>query len=46
MLIVIVVSVVVSLALYWMPYNLWLIVAAFAAMIAGAETERQMGAKA
>ena len=40
-----VVSVIVSLALVWMPYNLWLMVAAVAAMIAGAEVERRMGAK-
>ncbi len=36
------VSVVVSLALSWIPYSLWLMIAAVAAMIAGAETERQM----
>lgn len=39
-----VVSVVVSLALVWMPYNLWLIIAAITAMITGAEVERRMGA--
>lgn len=39
-----VVSVVVSLALVWMPYNLWLMVAAVLAMITGAEVERRMGA--
>lgn len=38
-----IVSVGVSLALSWMPYSLWLMVAAIAAMIAGAETERRMG---
>lgn len=40
-----IVSVVVSLALVWMPYNLWLMVAALAAMITGAEIERQMEAR-
>ncbi|MCF6304698.1 MAG: AzlC family ABC transporter permease [Rhodobacteraceae bacterium] len=39
-----VVSVVVSLALSWMPFNLWLMIAAVAAMIAGAETERRLRA--
>lgn len=39
-----VVSVVVSLALVWLPYNLWLMVAAVLAMITGAELERRMGA--
>lgn len=34
-----VVSVVVALALAWMPYNLWLIVAAIAAMATGAAVE-------
>ncbi|OUS04373.1 branched-chain amino acid transporter AzlC [Rhodobacterales bacterium 52_120_T64] len=38
-----IVSVVVSLALVWMPYNLWLIIAAISAMITGAEIERRMG---
>lgn len=36
------VSVIVALMLAWMPYSLWLIIAALAAMIAGAETERRM----
>jgi len=36
------VAVVVALALFWMPYSLWLMIAAIAAMIAGAETERQL----
>ncbi len=39
------VSVIVALALAWMPYSLWLIIAALAAMIAGAETERRMAAQ-
>ena len=34
-----VVSVVVALALAWMPYNLWLIVAAVVAMLTGAAVE-------
>jgi predicted branched-subunit amino acid permease len=34
-----VVSVAVALALAWMPYNLWLIVAALAAMLTGAAVE-------
>jgi predicted branched-subunit amino acid permease len=34
-----VVSVVVALALAWMPYNLWLLVAALLAMLAGASVE-------
>lgn len=38
-----IVSVVVSLALVWMPYNLWLMVAAVLAMITGAEIERRIG---
>ncbi len=37
------VSVAVSLLLVWMPYNLWLIVAAILAMLTGAEVERRMG---
>jgi len=39
------VSVAVSLALSWMPYSLWLMIAAVAAMITGAEVERQMAAR-
>ncbi len=34
------VSVLVALLLAWMPYNLWLLVAAIVAMMAGAQTER------
>ena len=37
-----IVSVVVSLALVWMPYNLWLLVAALLAMLAGARVEQIM----
>jgi len=33
------VSVVVAMALHWMPYNLWLIAAGLLAMVAGAQTE-------
>ena len=40
-----VVSVVVSLALAWMPYNLWLMVAAVLAMITGAQVEKWLGAR-
>ncbi|MBL4806674.1 MAG: AzlC family ABC transporter permease [Rhodobacteraceae bacterium] len=40
-----VVSVAVSLLLVWMPYNMWLMVAAVAAMITGAEVERQLEAR-
>ena len=36
------VSVILALLLVWMPYNLWLIVAAIVAMIAGAQTELWM----
>lgn len=36
------VSVIVALLLVWMPYNLWLIVAAIIAMMAGAQTELWM----
>ena len=32
-------SITVALACYWMPYYLWLLVAALAAMLAGAQTE-------
>ncbi len=39
------VSVLVSLSLSWMPFNLWLMIAAIAAMIAGAETERRLRAR-
>ncbi|MEE9453685.1 MAG: AzlC family ABC transporter permease [Paracoccaceae bacterium] len=41
-----VVSVVVSLLLAWIPYNLWLIIAAVLAMMTGAELERRIGGKA
>ncbi len=40
-----VVSVVVALALSWMPYNLWLMVAAVLAMITGAQVEKWLGAR-
>jgi 4-azaleucine resistance transporter AzlC len=40
-----VVSVVVSLALAWLPYNLWLMIAAVLAMITGAQVEKWLGAK-
>lgn len=40
-----VVSVVVSLALAWMPYNLWLMVAAVLAMITGAQVEKWLESK-
>lgn len=40
------VSVVVSLALAWLPYNLWLLVAALLAMATGAFVETRMGRKA
>jgi hypothetical protein len=33
------VSMLVALLLAWMPYNLWLLVAAAVAMICGAQTE-------
>jgi predicted branched-subunit amino acid permease len=36
------VSVVVSLALAWLPYNLWLLVAALAAMATGAAVEARL----
>lgn len=36
------VSVILALLLVWMPYNLWLIVAAVVAMMAGAQTELWM----
>lgn len=39
------VSVSVSLALAWMPYNLWLLVAAILAMITGAYVEKRLGAR-
>ncbi|MBT3206069.1 MAG: AzlC family ABC transporter permease [Gammaproteobacteria bacterium] len=37
-----IVSVVASLLLIWMPFNLWLIVAAFLAMMTGAYVEKQL----
>ncbi len=37
------VSVAVSLALAWMPYNLWLLIAALAAMVTGAQIELWQG---
>lgn len=40
-----VVSVVVALALAWMPYNLWLMVAAVLAMITGAQVEKWLEAR-
>jgi len=40
-----VVSVVVSLALAWMPYNLWLMIAAVLAMITGAQVEKWLEAR-
>ncbi|MCK4860705.1 MAG: AzlC family ABC transporter permease [Rhodobacteraceae bacterium] len=40
-----IVSVVVALALYWMPYNLWLMVAAVLAMITGAQVEKWLEAR-
>ena len=40
-----VVSVVVSLALAWMPYNLWLMIAAVLAMITGAQVEKWLEAQ-
>ena len=39
------VSVSVSLALAWMPYNLWLMIAAVLAMMTGAYIEKRMAAK-
>ena len=33
------VSILVSLLLTWMPYNLWLLIAAAVAMLCGAQTE-------
>lgn len=39
-----IVSVVVSLSLLWMPFNLWLIIAALLAMMAGAFVEKRIGA--
>jgi 4-azaleucine resistance transporter AzlC len=41
-----VVSVAVSLALAWLPYNLWLLVAAILAMLTGAWVEARMERKA
>ena len=35
-----VVSILIALLLAWMPYNLWLLVAAVLAMMAGAQTEQ------
>lgn len=40
-----VVSVVVSLALAWLPYNLWLVIAAVLAMITGAQVEKWLESK-
>jgi len=40
-----IVSVVVSLALAWMPYNLWLMIAAVLAMITGAQVEKWLEAR-
>ncbi len=40
------VSVSVALALAWMPYNLWLLIAALLAMITGAWLEQHLAAKA
>jgi len=40
-----VVSVIVALALSWMPYNLWLMVAAVLAMITGAQVEKWLEAR-
>lgn len=40
-----VVSVLVALALAWMPYNLWLMVAAVLAMITGAQVEKWLEAR-
>lgn len=40
-----IVSVIIALALSWMPYNLWLMVAAFFAMITGVQTEKWLEAK-
>lgn len=39
------VSICVSLSLAWLPYNLWLMIAAVFAMIAGAEVERRIEAR-
>ena len=36
-------AVILAVALSWMPYNLWLLLAALAGMIVGAEVERRMG---
>jgi len=41
-----VVSILVSLLLAWIPYNLWLLIAALAAMICGAQTELWMKRRA
>jgi hypothetical protein len=35
----------VALALSWMPYNLWLMVAAVLAMITGAQVEKMLEAR-
>lgn len=40
-----VVSVIVSLALAWLPYNLWLMIAAVLAMITGAQVEKWLESK-
>ncbi|MGE4612451.1 MAG: AzlC family ABC transporter permease [Paracoccaceae bacterium] len=40
-----IVSVIVALALSWMPYNLWLMVAAVLAMITGAQVEKMLEAR-
>ena len=39
------VSIAVALLLAWMPYNLWLIIAAIAAMMAGSQTELMVQAR-
>jgi len=41
-----IVSVVVALALSWMPYNLWLMIAAVLAMMTGARIEKWQEARA
>jgi len=40
------VSVLIALLLAWMPYNLWLIIAAIVAMMVGAQTERWIAGRA
>ncbi len=39
-----IVSIIVALSLSWMPYNLWLMIAAVLAMITGAQLEKRLGA--